>query len=136
MNSKNKINSAFIFKSFASILIILCVIVFIIPTKYFRTETNILLVDNEKIISKNLETYRCGSKNQDTCANYVFTFSNKSLNVNRHTYYSNNINDNFSLSRTEESLTLFGSIILSIIVILGIASIFTCVYIALKDLDS
>ena len=50
--------------------------------------------------------------------------------------FSNNINDNVSLSRTEESLTLFGSIILSIIVILGIASIFTCVYVALKDLDS
>ena len=133
---KKKINSLLLLKYFVSSSVLLCVVALVMPAKYFKTETNILLVNNEKIISKNLETYQCGSKNQDTCANYVFTFSNKSLNVNRHTYYSNNINDNVSLSRIEESLTLFGSIILSIIVILGIASIFTCVYVALKDLDS
>ena len=124
---KKKINSLLLLKYFVSSSVLLCVVALVMPAKYFKTETN---------IPKNLETYQCGSKNQDTCANYVFTFLNKSLNVNRHTYYSNNINDNVSLSRTEESLTLFGSIILSIIVILGIASIFTCVYVALKDLDS
>lgn len=130
MNSKKKTNSLFLLKYFVSSLILLCVVALAMPAKYLKIETNILLVDNEKIISKNLETYQCGSKNPNTCANYIFTFSNKTLNVDRHTYYSYNVDDNISLYRTEESLTLFGLIILSIIIILAI---FTFVYIISKD---
>lgn len=98
-----------------SILITSFVILFGYPK--VTTETKTIVIVDDYLLAKNLETYSCGSKNRDTCASYIFTFSSKSVEVNRHTYYSTNLDEKVKLTKTIEALKPLAFFVLASIIL-------------------
>ena len=117
MKEKKILNLCKVLKFLILSLIIICLSVLFIPDKYLNNEVSKKVIDNEQILSKNLETYQCGSKNRDTCADYIFTFKDKSLTVERHTYYSYQIDDRITLYQNYTKLTSFGLFIIILLII-------------------
>lgn len=119
MKEKKVLNLRKILKFLIFSLIVICISVIFIPDKYLNNDVSKKIVDNEQILSKDLETYKCGSKNRDTCADYIFTFKDKSLTVERHTYYSYHMDDKITLYQNYTTLTSFGLFIIILIIVIG-----------------
>ena len=94
---------------------------------FFIQKETITLTNEESIVSKAIESYRCHHKSYELCANHVFNFTDKSIIVERHTYYSFNVGDSVTLTEVKRSPEVGFTIVIVLYLIISVIGIISLI---------